>query len=75
MKLCDTVIGDKVKIVAVLCDENVKAKLRAMGITAGTIAEVIRVAPFGTPIEIKSDNLRLAIGKAEAALIAVEYVK
>ena len=75
MKLCETEIGDKVKIVAVGCDENVKAKLRAMDITSGTIAEVIRVAPFGTPIEIKSDNLRLAIGKAEAALIAVEHVK
>lgn len=75
MKLCDTEIGDKVKIAAVYCNEKVKAKLRAMGITSGVSAEVIRVAPFGTPIEIKSDNLRLAIGKAEAALIAVEYVK
>ena len=75
MKLCETGIGDKVKIVAVGCDGKITEKLRAMGITAGVIAEVIRVAPFGTPIEIKSDNLRLAIGKAEAALIAVEYVK
>lgn len=75
MKLCEIGIGEKVKIVAALCDEKTKAKLRAMGITSGTIAEVIRVAPFGTPIEIKSDNLRLAIGRAEAALIVVEYVK
>ena len=75
MKLCEIGIGDKVKIVAVGCDEKIKAKLRAMGITSGVSAEVIRVAPFGTPIEIKTNNLRLAIGKAEAALIAVEYVK
>ena len=75
MKLCETVIGDKVQIVAVGCDEKTTEKLRAMGITAGTIAEVIRVAPFGTPIEIRSDNLRLAVCRSAAALIAVEYVK
>ena len=33
MKLCETGIGDKVKIVAVCCDEKTAEKLRAMGIT------------------------------------------
>ena len=75
MKLSGAKIGEKVKILAVGCDFKTTEKLRAMGITAGATAEIIRVAPFGTPIEIKSDNLRLAIGKAEAALIAVEYVR
>ena len=74
MKLCDVTVGKRVKIVAVLCGVKTTNKLRAMGITSGTIIEVVRVAPFGTPIEIKSDNLRLAIGKSAARLIAVEYV-
>ena len=75
MTLGETQIGDRVKIKAIGCTAKITKKLRAMGITSGLVAEVTFVAPFGTPIAIKADNLRLAIGKAEADKITVEYVK
>lgn len=75
MKLSETVIGDRVKIKSMGCRSKITEKLRVMGITAGTVAEVMNIALLGTPIEIKSDGQRLAISKAVADKITVEYVK
>lgn len=48
-----------------------RRKLLAMGITPGCKISVVRVAPFGDPLEIKIRGFRLCLRKCEAALIEV----
>ena len=75
MKLSGIKSGESVKILSINCKATIMARLKSLGIDPNTIVKVVNIAPFGTPIEIKSENLRLAISKAEADKIAVEYVK
>jgi Fe2+ transport system protein FeoA len=42
-----------------------------MGIVAGTIVEVLRIAPLGDPIKIKAMGYKLSLRKSEAASIEV----
>lgn len=75
MKLSEIKSGKCVKIISINCNMTIKTRLKSLGIVPNTIVNVVNIAPFGTPIEIKSDNLRFAISKAEANKITVEYVK
>lgn len=74
MVLSEVKIGERVKIIVQKNENAVKQRLRTMGIRSGTIVTVMNTAPFETPIEIKIGNFRLAICKAEADKIVVEYV-
>lgn len=74
MKLSEAGAGKRVKIVAIATDSAVAAKLQNLGVREGAPITVLRFAPMGTPVEIKADNTRIAIGIAEADKITVEYV-
>lgn len=45
-----------------------RKKLLSMGLTPGTLLEVVRVAPMGDPVEIRvrGTSVSLRIGEAEA---------
>jgi Fe2+ transport system protein FeoA len=47
------------------------SRLLSMGIVAGTIVEVLRIAPLGDPIKIKAMGYKLSLRKSEAASIEV----
>lgn len=47
-------------------------RLQEMGVIEGTRLEVIRVAPFGDPIEISVQGYHLSLRKAEAALVQID---
>lgn len=46
-------------------------KLLVMGIVAGTIIEVLRIAPLGDPIKIKALGYYLSLRLSEAASVEV----
>ena len=74
MKLNEVKINEKVKILNFENDKRVVTRLNNVGIKVGDNVTVCAIAPFKTPIEIKSGNIRLAIDGKEAAKIAVKYV-
>lgn len=51
-----------------------KSKLLAMGLTPGTEFTVLRVAPFGDPVEILVRGFKLSLRKDEAAALIVESI-
>lgn len=52
-----------------------RRKLLAMGITPGCKISVIRVAPLGDPLEIKTRGFFLCLRRQEAATIQVIEVE
>lgn len=47
-------------------------RLLEMGLLPGTPVEVVRLAPFGDPIDLKVRGFHLSLRKHEAALVTVE---
>ena len=74
MTLSELKVGENAKVIALKNADNIKARLKSMGLGVGTAITVINVAPLKSPIAIKCGNLRLAICRAEADKITVEYV-
>jgi Fe2+ transport system protein FeoA len=46
-----------------------------MGVTKGSVVEVVRVAPLGDPIDVKIKGYHLSLRKAEAAGISVTRLR
>lgn len=51
---------------------ELKKKLLEMGIIPGSPLEVLRVAPFGDPVEVKIKGYNLSLRKNEAKQVSVE---
>ena len=49
-------------------------RLMEMGMLPGAVVEVVRLAPFGDPIDLKVRGYHLSIRKHEADMIRVEKV-
>ena len=47
-------------------DRTLCSKLLSMGIVAGTIIEVLAIAPLGDPIEVKAKGYKLSLRMNEA---------
>lgn len=52
-------------------NDSYRKKLLAMGITPGTMFQVVRVAPFGDPVEIRVRGYLVSLRREEASLITV----
>lgn len=72
MNLAEVPSGETVRIVRVGKAGAVRKRIVDMGVVRGTPAKVVKVAPFGDPIEIKVKGYSLTLRKAEAAAIEVE---
>ncbi|MBV9463904.1 MAG: ferrous iron transport protein A [Verrucomicrobiae bacterium] len=64
-------IGQSAKIVSVRLPESEARRLSEMGLTAGASVKVIRLSPFGDPMEITVRGYHLSLHKAEASGIEV----
>jgi len=64
--------GDRGRITALLGEPSVRHRLLELGLTRGTIVEMIRVAPLGDPIELQLRGYRLSVRKAEAGVVLLE---
>lgn len=53
-------------------DKAYRHKLMAMGLTRGTLINVLRRAPLGCPIEIEVRGFNLSLRKAEARELLLE---
>jgi DtxR family transcriptional regulator, Mn-dependent transcriptional regulator len=67
--------GRKGRIVKVAGDGAVKRRIRDMGVTTGSLAEVVRVAPMGDPIDVKVKGYHLTLRKEEASDIQVTEIE
>lgn len=53
-------------------DPQLRQRLLEMGLTKGTVLEVIRLAPLGDPLEISVRGYRLSLRKHEATSVLVK---
>jgi Fe2+ transport system protein FeoA len=64
--------GTKAVVRCISCrDKKLGNKLLAMGIVAGTIIEVLRIAPLGDPMKIKALGYNLSLRLSEAESVEV----
>ena len=63
--------GEKGIIESISGNSAIKRRIRDMGVTNGTLIEVVRVAPMGNPIEVKVKDYYLSLRKDEAADVVV----
>lgn len=64
--------GCSCKVVNIGGNNILKNRLLCMGVTPGTVIDVVKVAPLGDPMELKIRNYNLSIRKKEASSIFVE---
>jgi ferrous iron transport protein A len=64
--------GDTGTVTALHGEGAIHQRLQEMGVIEGADVEVIRIAPFGDPIEICVQGYHLSLRKAEAALVQLD---
>jgi|YelNatPaOPRAMG01_1025707.scaffolds.fasta_scaffold16584_1 DtxR family Mn-dependent transcriptional regulator len=72
LRLKDLRPGQKGKVLKVTGRSETRKRIVEMGVTAGAVVEVERVAPLGDPIEVKVKGYHLSLRKDEAAGIEIE---
>ncbi len=65
-------VNEKVRVTGIEGDRPVKRRIMDMGITKGTVVEIIRIAPLGDPIDVKVRGYQLSIRLEDASNIDVE---
>ena len=71
MMLTDLPIGKDARVIAVNGAGRVTTRLLEMGVIPGVTVQVIQMAPFGDPIEIRVRGYSLAMRRSEADAIEV----
>ena len=64
--------GMKAKVVSITGSHEEFDRLQEMGLTPGTVFRVVKVAPFGDPVEIDLRGYRLCLRKRETDGIEIE---
>lgn len=62
-------------IKALKADGLLRSRLMDMGLIKGSPVTIVRVAPFGDPIEIEVKGYNLSLRKNEAKNIVLEQIK
>lgn len=75
VKLSELKIGSSGKVLKIIAPMRIRKHLLALGIIKGEKIGVIRVAPFGDPIDYKIKDYHLSLRKNEAECIIVEEIK
>jgi len=71
MTLDQLAVGDSARVLS-LGDDEAAERMMEMGLVEGTDFQIIRFAPLGDPIEIKTRGYHLSLRRAEAATVEVE---
>jgi len=66
--------GMRARVVRVVGNSDETVRLQEMGLTAGTDFRVVKVAPFGDPIEIELRGYRLCLRKRETDCFEIEAI-
>lgn len=73
MKLKDVPVGKRARVLGYeAADAAYRGKLLAMGLTRGSVLEVVKVAPLGDPVKVEVRGYSLSLRKAEADALIVE---
>lgn len=73
-RLSDLEPGQKAKVVAVGGSEHFRVRLMELGLTAGEIIELDKLAPLQDPMELIIRNYHLSLRREDADKIAIEQV-
>jgi len=68
-------IGDKVEVVKMNSDGEIRYRLLDMGLIKGVMLKMIRTAPLGDPIEVEMSGFNLTLRLNEAKSILVKPVE
>lgn len=71
MTLTNLPLGKDARVTAVNGTGSVTRRLMEMGVIPGVAVQVVKMAPFGDPIEIRVRGYSLAMRKSEADAIEV----
>ncbi len=71
MTLTELPIGKDARVIAVSGTGSITRRLLEMGVIPGVTVQVVKMAPFGDPIEIRVRGYSLAMRKSEADAIEV----
>jgi ferrous iron transport protein A len=71
LTLADIVPGRSVRVIDVMGDDNLSARIMEMGIIEGELIKVIGTAPLGDPMDFEVQGYRLSLRKAEARRVSV----
>ena len=71
MTLTELPIGKDARVVSVNGKGSITRRLLEMGVIPGVSVQVVKMAPFGDPIEIRVRGYSLAMRKSEADAIEV----
>ncbi len=71
MVLTELPVGQDARVVAVNGESSVMRRLLEMGVIPGVAVQVVKMAPFGDPIEIRVRGYSLAMRRNEANAIEV----
>lgn len=73
MKLADLALGQDATIVSMQqLDNQTRKKLMVMGLLPNTPITLVRVAPFGDPLQVRVRDVSVALRKSTADQIDVE---
>ena len=72
--LKELAVGQSGRIVKIGTVGALKQRFMDMGITKGTVVNVVKIAPLGDPIEIEIRGYNLSIRKGDADKIQIEQV-
>lgn len=64
-------VGSEARVAAVNGDGRVTRRLMEMGVIPGVSVRVVKMAPFGDPIEVRVKGYSLAMRRSEASAIDV----
>jgi ferrous iron transport protein A len=64
--------GEEGRVVAISASGSLRRRMLDIGIVAGSVVKVIRLAPAGDPVEILLRGYSLALRKNEAKNITLE---
>ncbi|MBQ7257883.1 MAG: ferrous iron transport protein A [Abditibacteriota bacterium] len=70
--LADLKPGKSYKVLKIVGETNIKRRIIEMGLNPGTEVEIIRKAPLGDPIEVKTRGFLVSLRYNEAHNIIVE---
>lgn len=65
-------VGHRGRVVSLRGDPALVQRLMEMGVLEGDDIEVLAVAPFGDPLELRVGDSRLSVRRADAALVEIE---
>ena len=66
--------GDRARVVRVGGRGETTRRIVDMGLTAGSVVVVERIAPLGDPIEVRIRGYQLSLRRSEAARISVALI-